>query len=798
MSRVHLFRVALVACIVLAAPPTAPADTVILKNGTIYKGTVDRDNTLVFVSDNLRRVIFYNSKIDKVVSDTGFAKFEGFEINQPIELHGGAMPTVAINIQSSPWDSKGRRTFRYLNARQQPVVMQQAINELRPYMVRFRGIDGFWVSQIATSQAPRPVVLGLLGRVNQADQEQRLKVARWLIQAEWYPEARVALDGLDRDFPDLKAAVADTRRAVIDLESREVLKEVALRRRANQPREALARLRALNPADLPKDVDDDVREQIRRDDDLGVSDRILADSLRELAEKLPEPDRRAWKSRLAEVLKGLVEAPEAARARLDALVRADTADAPASRFARAMSGWVAGPEAAGTELKSADDLWRARAAVRNYLVGKETEEIRRGENGGIVEKSKAGGDPRRKEDAPRTDPEKVRNEALEVLQALEKDGSANLDQVARIVARLEPPLRESDAKHEAPGVVRLHRVADDENPVPSEYALLLPPEYSPLRSYPAVVALHDGRGPSAAVEWVAAEAARRGYIVIAPEYNVPGQPRGYRYTDAEHAAAILSLRDARKRYAIDSDRVFVAGQLAGGDMAWDLGVAHPDLFAGVVSISGFPGKYVYRYRTQVDRVPLYIALGELAPAAREMVFDQFVKPMILDVQDVTYVDYLKRGLEALPEEVPSFFDWMDRRRRDPAPKSFDAATAREGDDRFFGVIVREIAPGRATAPEAADPLGKNLKPATIRMRSSVQGNLINLTTSGINRLDVWVSPRLIDFKRKLEVRLNEKPLFKGPVKLEFAPMLEDLRIRGDRQQLYYYKVTMGTPKPRGR
>ena len=54
--------------------------------------------------------------------------------------------------------------------------MQQAINELSPYMTRFRGIDGFWQGQVATSQVPRPVVLGLLGKVNQTNQDERLKV----------------------------------------------------------------------------------------------------------------------------------------------------------------------------------------------------------------------------------------------------------------------------------------------------------------------------------------------------------------------------------------------------------------------------------------------------------------------------------------------------------------------------------------------------------------------------------------------------------------------------------------------
>ena len=113
------------------------------------------------------------------------------------------------------------------------------------------------------------------------------------------------------------------------------------------------------------------------------------------------------------------------------------------------------------------------------------------------------------------------------------------------------------------------RVLEDENDEPTEYAVRLPPEYHPLRSYPAIVVLHPGQGPQSAIEAWAAEAARRGYILIAPEYNVPGQPPDYRYTPSEHAAVELALRDARKRYAIDSDRVFVAGQLTGGNMAWD-------------------------------------------------------------------------------------------------------------------------------------------------------------------------------------------------------------------------------------
>ncbi|MHC5540817.1 carboxylesterase family protein, partial [Singulisphaera rosea] len=335
------------------------------------------------------------------------------------------------------------------------------------------------------------------------------------------------------------------------------------------------------------------------------------------------------------------------------------------------------------------------------------------------------------------------------------------------------------------------------NEVPTEYAVSLPPEYHPLRSYPTVVALHGGGGPQSAIDWWAAEASRRGYIVIAPEYNLPDRSKEYGYYGSEHAAVELALRDARRRYAIDSDRVILGGVLSGGDMAWDFGSAHPDLFAGMAIVSGRPFKYAFRYLSDgeglshAEQLPVYAVIGDLAPAGTELVFGSLLKPLIAKNFDTTYVEYFRRGLEDFPEEAPAIFDWMDRRRRDPAPKKFEVKSARDSDSRFYGVVIREFEEGRTTAPEAVEPLGKNLNPATIRMRTSAISNLLQFQTAGLRRLDVWVNPKLIDFKRKMEVRVNGKVYFKGMAKPIVEPFLEDLRIRGDRQQIYWLKVPIG-------
>src|SRR5262249_40308711 len=141
---------------------------------------------------------------------------------------------------------------------------------------------------------------------------------------------------------------------------------------------------------------------------------------------------------------------------------------------------------------------------------------------------------------------------------------------------------------------------------------------------------------------------------------------------------------------IDSDRIFAAGQLTGANMAWDLALAHPDLFAGTVVISGLPAKYVPRYLPHHERMPLFVVLGDLAPAANEFIYTSYLKPLIQKSWDITYLEYHRRGLEKLPEEIPDAFNWMDRHRRDPYPKSFKVVTARTSDERFYGVVIREF------------------------------------------------------------------------------------------------------------
>ena len=73
------------------------------------------------------------------------------------------------------------------------------------------------------------------------------------------------------------------------------------------------------------------------------------------------------------------------------------------------------------------------------------------------------------------------------------------------------------------------------------------------------------------------QAGRHGYIVIAPAWTLEHQS-AYRYSAREHAAVLDCLRDACRRFAIDSDRVFLSISSAAtrlGTSAWPIPTCGP-------------------------------------------------------------------------------------------------------------------------------------------------------------------------------------------------------------------------------
>jgi pimeloyl-ACP methyl ester carboxylesterase len=298
-------------------------------------------------------------------------------------------------------------------------------------------------------------------------------------------------------------------------------------------------------------------------------------------------------------------------------------------------------------------------------------------------------------------------------------------------------------------------------------------------------------------------AARHGFLLVAPEWEKDAlfdAEAGYTYSVEEHAAVQDVLRDVRRRFSADSDRVFLFGFGQGANMAYDVGLAHPDLFAGVIPMSGAPFYQAERCWHNAQYLPFYIVCGDYGGDYHRANYAE-VRKWVPRNYPVLYVMYKGRRVEWFDGELPYIFDWMKRQKRanplarlgsDDLGSSFgnEFGTMRSNDDRFYWLTSDNI--DKKHRIEGGEWKG-SVSPAT--MTAQIRENQVIAKVNGVNQLTVWLGPGQVDYDKPVSVWVNNKEYRRGAkVTPSIDVMLEDLLLRGDRQRLYLVKFPLDVAK----
>ena len=763
------------------AAGTASATEVLLKDGRILKGklgeafglselvnTSDPDGgrlkQIIFLDDELRRTFVSKRQVQEIRPDKAGQIEEKFQIRQP-----STRGNTAVKVVGSPakplgnFDEFGRRTFTMQTGRG-PLPVIQAITEITPQWVKVQGLNYIWDMRVATSTIPREVLHKILLRqIDPKNIEHRKKIARFYLQSERYEEARRTLEDLVADFPeqtDIKQQLEPTIRALRQLGAQRLLTELKLRRDAGQHQLVQALLKKFPSDDVSGEILQAVREMIRDYEALeGHRTKVLKDC-GGLMTKIKELRTREGLARIQEEL--------AAEVNFDTLPRMaafqqnldDPQMAPEDKLALAISGWLLGADGATPKLSTALSAYKIRGLTLKYL----------------------------------REPVKMRRSS--VLEALLSEEGAQPALVANLLANMKAPIELPEPMDEKmPGYYKMELSVLPKEPSVTYY-VQLPPEYSPYRRYPMVVTLH-GLITTAEqqMDWWAGtwsdkgrmgQATRQGYIVMAPEWTVEHQ-KEYEFSAHEHAVVLGCVRDACRRFAVDTDRVFLSGHSVGGDAAWDLGLAHPDLWAGVIPIVAESQKFCIFYWENARNLPFYIVGGELdsnrmTRNARDL--DRYLRHGF----NATVVEYLGRGHEHFSDESLRLFDWMGRFHREFFPHEFTAVTMRQWDNYFWWTEVEGLPPASLIDPVNWPP-PRGTQP--IQIKGTILANNSLYLRTGTSRGTVWLAPQMIDFKTRANISVNGRRVNsnQGPViKPSVQTLLEDVRTRGDRQHPFWAKI----------
>jgi pimeloyl-ACP methyl ester carboxylesterase len=735
---------------------------------------------IVRIFDGLREVYLPRRRVtNSAISDRN-------ELEIPIFQRGHKGGTITSDIIFiGPFNEKGHREF-VIAGPDGPLVFTQAITKLNPRYCEVELLsvpEGAkksyqWSMRVGMDTVPTPVLRALLRReiADRKNSTEYIRVADFLIQANRFAAAREEIQFIKNEFPGLEdrmnVALTDIRQAY----ARQILREVRLRMDAGQFQTAISLARAINKDDLAETILAEFAEFEQRYEKSISQIASVREKVNACLATVADLD--ASQTEAVKQLKSELETElnSTSVLRLDAFLRlADDPTIPAQqKLALMISGWLLGSSRATENLAIAQELFEAREVVRTYLNSKTAH---------------------------------ARDEALERLKSFESGKPA---EVAALIQQMKPAaapdLSQYNGREPIEFLVDVPRPAIDRDQPPLQFRCLvhLPTEYDPYRKYPLVVTLPTS---SQTIEqnlemWCGqfvaplnqrvGHAERNGYIVVSVQWRQPGQST-YRYSAMEHAVVLKALRSALRKFSVDSDRVFIAGHADGGDAAYDIGLSHPEHWAGVIGVSAGIKKYAKKYAENEHwRLPVYSVSGSQDNATvitNQDIWSRWVASN--RYVDATVVWYHGRGGELFDlEEMPEIFKWMNAQRRrwpDRAEFSLNCKILRPWDNYFWFVELDSsgLPHEKMVPPEAWTD--RNVG------RMSVEAGYKTANKIRIGRvskpLTIWLSPDFIDFNQQLTVS-GQIIEFKGNVEPSLKILLEDVRQRGDREHPYWAKLRL--------
>ncbi len=381
------------------------------------------------------------------------------------------------------------------------------------------------------------------------------------------------------------------------------------------------------------------------------------------------------------------------------------------------------------------------------------------------------------------------DEAERLLQGILSDEQTSIEAVSRII-------REGRTYQSRPiGMLPSEQIVVRGRSYP--LSLFVPASYETTKSYALLVCLH-GYGFTGE-EYVERWRARMGedYLLACPTY-----PSGAWFTRYAEELVLETIRDIRRQYHIDPDRIFLTGMSNGGIGAWLIGMHHAPVFAGIAPMASGLDDVLMPFLANLRNTPLYIIHG-----AKDQVMPVDLSRSIAKELDALGYPYVYRehhrehpiaGGHYFPkEELPDLVAWFDHRRREPVPPSVTLVRDASHFQPFDWVRIDSTDPIAAFSDDLVDKRDERIKGRVYaRLDASIVGsNRVEVKVERVQRYSLFLSDQLIDFSKPLTVLTNGRLSFEGTVTPSVETLLRQARLRQDPERFFSVHLTITLAKP---
>jgi len=247
-------------------------------------------------------------------------------------------------------------------------------------------------------------------------------------------------------------------------------------------------------------------------------------------------------------------------------------------------------------------------------------------------------------------------------------------------------------------------IDDSEQP----YALYLPDNFNPDKTYPLVVMLHGAMsnhrlalkrvfGKTNLPGESDAEASRYfppwedvEYIVVAP------YARGTMgYVGIPENDVMQVIEKCRKDFKIDEDRIYLTGLSMGGGGTFFIGLSRPDLFAAIVPVCPAPPAEAFDFLENALNLPMAIHQGGADPVVKPEGTRRIVEELRSVGTMVEYYEYpeVQHDSWANAYAEGNIFKWFDGIERNPYPQRVRFATKWYKYPGAYWVTIEKLTPG---------------------------------------------------------------------------------------------------------
>lgn len=771
---------------------SALADIVILKDGFVLQGMVKRESVTEFdpvskepvvipkgfymVDDGVRR-IYFNPGLVRTLDKRDPLQEEKWVHNKAIYIpNGKGAPPFLAEVEATDWDSKWERTLKYRS----PVGVVgifQHISNLSSYAIRVDATSKFvWSSMYLTQEIGSKKVLDLIKshpdfqNTDKVKPEElasrRFKLVDFLSQAGWFEESEKELKALGKDLPEQKERVEKTQEIIDSLKGRERLEKIKRIIGSGRLAEARKQLDSFPKSEAQDKILTEIQSLQSKlekalEEYLGVQKNLsyLAISL---TEKKSDPILiNAIQSLPKIITEESIDRMEA----FSSISRQKGKDGESlslveleKRASLAITGWMMGNSSAEPNPTTAKRLWQIRAFVVNFI---------KAENS------------------------LGRKAAFD--DFLKKYPGAKADEVSQVLQQAILPVELMP-----PGKVFQREIVSGKSRG-TKYAIRYPADSNPNRLYPLLI-VFPGTNESvdSMLEKWAPYADEYGFVLLGYHWQIGGV--GYGFSDKEHFAILDILREVRLNSPVDPDKVFLFGYEQGGTVAFDIGLSHPDQFAGVIPMSTSPELFIEKYWRNGQFLPFYVVNGDRSGEPNLKTRQLFTNWMPRGYPSI-WTQYKGRGIEFFRAELPLICDWMRGKSRAFPMNQLGSdgggsilgnefQSTRSCDNQFYWIGTDTISENRINYPQTWKP---NLQPASFFVKSDSATNNLTVKTYGMKNFYLLFGKNSkgesqIDFDKPVSITTNLISKWNGKVVPSIDTLMENFLETGDRKNHVYAKV----------